>query len=351
MICMIVTVTLLRKPTRYSNVVMAAPGTKRVTLNPKAGFVVKTTSVEDGIYKTLLGPTNSPPSDSVIEPSSSNTTVVKVTKGYKIFLNLCYDHAVPPPPERTEDQIRKAMLGADLDGLNGPGQHAYFVPVIVSDGRPVTDKAGKPSLVFDCVFNAGLKGRVIKDVDYRTFLIELALERAEDKSGLTLSREIATPNLLSKGDLKPRTVLIPSILPTAPATSKPLIEEIKSSTPTPASAKIQASNQPVWSAEVEKNGVSITVQVPKLTRQLIANKTTLDVEAHRIILNVQQMYELDLRLNPTSGKLSAVSGKLKEDSPTIPTPSSTKGLDPDSAQAEWKVNEGVLGIKVRWRSS
>ncbi|KAG8858960.1 hypothetical protein FRB96_004780 [Tulasnella sp. 330] len=332
---------------------MAAPTTKRITLTPRAGFVIKTTSVQDGAYKTLLGPPSPPTASSSIEPSSLSTTVVKVTKGYKIFLNLCYDHAVPPPPERTEDQIRKAMLGADLESLNGPGgQDPYFVPVIVSDGRPVTDKAGKPSLVFDCVFNAGLKGRATKDTDYRTFLIELALERVEDKSGLTLSREIATPNLLSKGDLEPRTVLIPSMLPTA-TTSKPLIEEVKESPkPTAASAPPKSQvDQPVWSAEVEKSGILVTVQVPKLTKKLIGNNTTLDVEAHRIIFKVQQLYELDLRLNPASGKLSATTGKVDEDSPILPTATTGKGLEPDSAQAEWKVNEGVLGISVRWKSS
>lgn len=69
--------------------------------------------------------------------------------------------------------------------------------------------AGKQSLAFDCVFNISLKNRSTKDVDFRTFItgspiaisyicksltqrnttiLELALERVEDKSGLTLSR-------------------------------------------------------------------------------------------------------------------------------------------------------------------
>ncbi len=61
-------------------------------------------------------------------------TSITVNKGFKIFLNICWDVNVPPPPERTDGEIRRAMIGADLDdGL-------YYVPVVVSDGRPVTDK-------------------------------------------------------------------------------------------------------------------------------------------------------------------------------------------------------------------
>ncbi len=65
---------------------------------------------------------------------------------------------------------------------------AYYVPVIVSDGRETSDKclyfifitfattlanffiAGKASLVFDTIFNTSIGERVSKDLDYRTFI-------------------------------------------------------------------------------------------------------------------------------------------------------------------------------------
>lgn len=97
---------------------------------------MKTTSTADGTYKTRLGqPT--PGISNTLEPA-----VIRVTKGYKIFLNICYDPVVPPPPDRSEDQIRRAMLGADSDDRepSASNSNLYYVPVIVSDGKPVTDK-------------------------------------------------------------------------------------------------------------------------------------------------------------------------------------------------------------------
>ncbi|KAG8908219.1 hypothetical protein FRB99_008284 [Tulasnella sp. 403] len=316
--------------------------TRRVTLTPKAGFVVKTTNTIPGTYTTRSAATDQP--DSTLNPKNGDGTIA-VPKGYKIFLNVCWDAHVPPPPERTEAEIRKAMMGADIeDGV-------YFVPVVVSDGRPVTDKAGKASLVFDCVFNNGLRSRSSKDVDFRTFLTEIALERVEDKSGLTLSREISTPNILSKGSLEPRTVLIPTALPSLTTQSKPLIEEIPDSRreapPTtgkgPGSDKPSAS-VPQWSAEVEKNGVTITVEVPKLTKQDIVSRASVDVEAHRIIFRARDVYDLDLRLSPHA-KFTSVTGRTDEDSPIV---SGGKGMQPDSATAQWKLKEQVLVIRVPW---
>lgn len=54
--------------------------------------------------------------------------------GFKIFLNIAFDAGVPPPPSSSENDIRKAMSG---------DEGAYFVPVVVSDGREVTDKGAQ----------------------------------------------------------------------------------------------------------------------------------------------------------------------------------------------------------------
>ena len=54
-------------------------------------------------------------------------------------MNIAYDDGVPPPPKSSEGDIRKAMMGEDVN--------AYFVPVIVSDGREVTDKGMRTILI------------------------------------------------------------------------------------------------------------------------------------------------------------------------------------------------------------
>lgn len=104
---------------------------KRITLTPSAGFVVKTTNQEPGIY-TPAALSEKQPSPNSLEPVLRSTPV---THGFKIFINVAFDRGVPPPPRSFEGDIRKSMAG---------DENAYFVPVVVSDGREVTDK-GKRS--------------------------------------------------------------------------------------------------------------------------------------------------------------------------------------------------------------
>lgn len=44
---------------------------------------------------------------------------------------------MPPPPEGSEDAIKRAMEGEEVDQNNSSG---WFVPMIVSNGRPDKDK-------------------------------------------------------------------------------------------------------------------------------------------------------------------------------------------------------------------
>ncbi|CAA7261955.1 unnamed protein product [Cyclocybe aegerita] len=101
------------------------------------------------------------------------------------------------------------MQGEDVDETNPSG---WYVPVIVSNGREDKDKAGNPSIVFDCIYHTSVKSRTLCDPEFKIFLVELALQRIEAQTGLSLSRNIATPNIASKGKLLPRTVQIPASL-------------------------------------------------------------------------------------------------------------------------------------------
>lgn len=105
---------------------------KRITLSPSAGFVVKTTNQEPGIYTPTALP------ERQLSPNSLEPQAVRhstpVTHGFKIFVNIALEQGVPPPPQSSENDIRKVMAG---------DENAYFVPVVVSDGREVTDK-GEP---------------------------------------------------------------------------------------------------------------------------------------------------------------------------------------------------------------
>jgi len=210
----------------------------RIQLAPKAGFCIKSASLAAGVL-----PQAQKVEKNVLEPIPS---AIPIPVHTKIFVNIAWDPHVPPPPEGSEDAIREAMQGEDVGEENEKG---WYVPVIVSPGREDKDKcalhhisqhhsdiitllpAGNTAIVFDCIYNSSLKSRTLTDPEFKIFLVgmlaklsfsalisilhqstELALQRIEAQSGLTLSRSIGTPNIASKGKLLPRTVHVPASL-------------------------------------------------------------------------------------------------------------------------------------------
>ncbi|KAK0236880.1 pre-RNA processing PIH1/Nop17-domain-containing protein, partial [Armillaria nabsnona] len=252
--------------------------TKRVTLSPQAGFCVKS-STDGG-------------------------------NGMKVFINIAWDANVPSPPPASDEVIQRAMQGED----------DWYVPVVISEPRGDVDKAGKPSLVIDCIYNKSLKSRVLRDPAWKTFLIELALQRIEVQSGLVLSRRIGTPNIASKGKLGPREVTVPD-LSTKKEKEKALIEEVDSW---------------VWSKSSQSDRIDIRIAVPNLNRTLISD-TALDLEPRRLIFAVPSQPTLDIDLSISDAELASRHSfsdaiALKRQRP----------FKVDEATAEWIVSEGVL---------
>lgn len=78
-----------------------------------------------------------------------------------------------------------------------------------------------------------------RDIGWLPGRAELALEHVEEKTHITLSRQIGTPNIASKGKLEPRTVLMPGALvdpdsaskTPAASRSEPLVQELLGSVP------------------------------------------------------------------------------------------------------------------------
>ncbi|KAF8901052.1 pre-RNA processing PIH1/Nop17-domain-containing protein [Gymnopilus junonius] len=216
----------------------------RIELSPKPGFCIKSNALAPAL---LPPPPSAPKNPNLLEP----TGPITVSKSQKVFVNIAWDSNVPPPPDGSEDAIQRAMQGEEIDEGNPAG---WYVPVIVSNARQDKDKAGNPSLVFDCIFNSSLKSRTLRDPEFKIFLIELSLQRIEAQTGLTLSRSIGTPNILSKGKLLPRTVQVPaSMVPAltgAPSPSssntanqsKPLIQELSSTSDADGSGSMSKSS-------------------------------------------------------------------------------------------------------------
>ncbi|KAI0363325.1 hypothetical protein BV20DRAFT_975824 [Pilatotrama ljubarskyi] len=312
--------------------------TTRISLSPSPAFCIKSTTLNTSSL-TVPASSQAPSSN----PSSSSApTSFTVPPNTKVFVNIAWDKHVPAPPERSEAAIERAIAG-DI-ALDASDPEDWYVPVIVSEPRQDKDKAGKPSVVFDCIFSSSLKSRSLRSPEFKTFLIELAFQRIEAQWGVQLSRQIGTPNIASKGKLAPRSVLIPSVLlppPSGPAVSppasssspavaatldigfsakaaggtqgKPLIEEIEpptaaasrsgpASTPTPPKGILNNSSAPTttppplvpdlsWS-KTEDGRLRIALSVPHLTRSSIP-RTTLDLEPRRLIFTAPAISDSD----------------------------------------------------------
>ncbi|KAL6308910.1 pre-RNA processing PIH1/Nop17-domain-containing protein [Sparassis latifolia] len=328
---------------------MAPPATTvRTTLTPSPGFCIKTLALEPALVR-LAPPPSAPGTLDVPAPHT-----LRVPKGIKIFVNVAYAAGVPPPPPGSADAIRRAVAGDDFpDSRRAEGADgAWFVPVVVSEPREERDKAGRPAVVFDCVYNDGLRARAT-DAAFKTFLIELAFQRIEAQSGVPLSRQIGTPNIAFKGTPAPRSVLVPAAL----APRRALVEELPASVKPPA----QRERQIVAEEEVATEGVPpaldwtreggqvrIALKVPRLTRADLAH-TTLDLEARRVRLR-SPVYALDLDLDRPDAELRAngEQGKGMDDAAVerVLALKRVRDLDVEGARAEWRVAEGVLLLRA-----
>ncbi|KAF5325404.1 hypothetical protein D9619_009678 [Psilocybe cf. subviscida] len=173
-----------------------APSVVSLSLAPRAGFCIKTTTLEGA---------NLPISH---EKSGAPTSI---PGGLKVFVNIAWDVNAPPSPQGSEEAIERVLNGEE-DDIEEESMGGLYIPAILSPLREDRDKAGNPSLVFDCIYNTTVKARVSGNEEYKAFIVELALQRIEGQTGLILSREIRTPNIASKGKLLPRTATIPASL-------------------------------------------------------------------------------------------------------------------------------------------
>ncbi|KAF9219335.1 hypothetical protein BS17DRAFT_804440 [Gyrodon lividus] len=320
-----------------------------VVLIPVPGFCVKSKA-------TNVAVTHRTASDQPYNIHGiTSTKPISIQKGLKIFVNVAWDANVPPPPPGSEDAIQKAMYGLESDESN---PDAWFVPVVVSDARQDSDKAGQPAVVFDCVFHPSIKSRTLKDPQFKTFIIELAFQRIEAQTTVVLSRQIGTPNIASKGKPQARQVLVPAALypPGHPNHHTPtkLIQEITDRPTTePATAppkgilkKPPTHNSvprvPTWAWTQEDSKIRIVIEVPAMT-QAIISESTLDVEPRRLILHIPSLYDLDINLEVPDAELSAIFGNSNSADKVLEL-KRMRNLDVDGAKAEWRVADKAIVI-------
>ncbi|KAH9964955.1 hypothetical protein BC827DRAFT_1322316 [Russula dissimulans] len=374
--------------------------TINVNVSPSPGFCIKSNLLQPGILHVI----------SSYEPTRAS---VPVPQGRKVFVNIAWSKDVPPPLDGVEKVIEFATRSRQTDLKN---ETDAPISVFVSSGRLDTDKgtsmtrifnnpehsvpvlhlsllliicqrsladshhhpAGKPALVFDCIYHSSLKFHASKDPEFRSFLVELALRQIEFQNSFALSRTLGTPNIFSKGALEQREVAIPATLfppggQNPPSLdkfpTKKLIEEITSSTA--ATSRVDrpkdlpfpdrvhptkdavtpyyssACETPTWTWKYEGDEIRVLIQVPKLTRATFPF-ATLDLEPRRLTLIIPDLYVLDVDLELSDAALaqapSAASGDSPHKSGGNLMVERARNLDIDRARAEWHVKERYLVV-------
>lgn len=118
--------------TNFQQGVLAKFAMVPVSLSPKPGFCVKSTTLSPAVF---YPPRSEQQKTNLLEPAPVGPVVVPQNR--KVFVNIAWDTNVPPPPEGSEEAIQNAMQGEEIDEDNPNG---WFVPVIVSNAKADKDK-------------------------------------------------------------------------------------------------------------------------------------------------------------------------------------------------------------------
>ncbi|KAI9495425.1 PIH1 family, partial [Zychaea mexicana] len=118
--------------------------------------------------------------------------------GTKVYINICHADAIPAPPVANENEIQKA-LDAEQDAT-------YRVPLSMGQPRFDTDST---SLIMDACIHTQPYMRAERDLDFKLYILELAIEFVEEMESVELSREFTMPNLQSKGTIPQRMLRLP----------------------------------------------------------------------------------------------------------------------------------------------
>lgn len=202
--------------------------------------------------------------------------------GLKVFINVCHNGKVPPPPLATNEEIRKAIEAED--------NSTYKVPLSLSSPRTDLDKSGKTCIVFDACVNTDPIIKSNNDFDYKLFLIELSIEWVEEKYKLELSREFSLPKMKVKGKLVKHLIRRPD---------RPYISEVDNQhVNTSLKPKRHTLLKPDYEIRKEpkgENATNIIIEI-KLPDVNDMKETFVDIEKDRVIFQVKDKYSLDLRL-------------------------------------------------------
>ncbi|XP_067830571.1 PIH1 domain-containing protein 1 [Heptranchias perlo] len=223
-----------------------------------------------------------------IRPQPGFCVKTKTSSSEKVFINICKSDQIPPPPDLSEEDLVALLESEDPSG--------YRIPMSLGEPHAEVDNSGNGCTAYDIVINSKFYNKIQHNKLFMEFLMTVGFEGLENKYNLELSREWRM--------LKNRKFLGSIAEQNIRTKSKPVIQELESSTPSPGSC-----NNPLIS-EVESTCVepeytivaepaddhpSFLVAEISLPKVDSAGSLLLDLGEDRIVLWARpDLYHLDI---------------------------------------------------------
>jgi hypothetical protein len=196
------------------------PFEKTLTIQPRAGYS----------YKTTIESRQK-------QPQQSTHDI-----GCKVYINICYSDNLPAPKLASEGDIQKALLAA-------PGA-TYQVPLSLGQPRKLAGtKESAKDMIFDACIHTQPFIRSEHDLDFRLYLLELAMEHIEEALCVSLSRQFIMLKVAAKGAPIPKRTIH---LPESSGSVDSLISrklEVKKSPPPPIAPIVPQVTVKSWSCK------------------------------------------------------------------------------------------------------
>ncbi|KAI8330217.1 pre-RNA processing PIH1/Nop17-domain-containing protein [Chlamydoabsidia padenii] len=149
-----------------------------VTIRPQPGYSYKTT----------------------IESRRGKSSTYNI--GTKVYINICHSDSLPAPKIASEDEIQQALMAV-------PGA-TYQTPLSLGKPRQQLLDEDEDTLILDACIHTQPFIRSEHDLDFRLYILELAMEHAEEALSVDLSRQFIILKVAAKGAPIPkRTLLLP----------------------------------------------------------------------------------------------------------------------------------------------
>ncbi|XP_059809967.1 PIH1 domain-containing protein 1 isoform X2 [Hypanus sabinus] len=154
-----------------------------------------------------------------IRPQPGFCVKTKTRSSEKVFVNVCKSDEIPPPPDLSEEDLVTLLESEDPSG--------YRIPMSLGEPHAEVDNSGNGCTAYDIVINSKFYNKIQNNKLFMEFFITIGFEGLENKYNLELSREWRM--------LKNRKFLGSVAEQNIRTKSKPIIQELKSSTQSPES--------------------------------------------------------------------------------------------------------------------